>query len=85
MLQKSYTSRTNNTLDVVTPVDVDELRTCCYKLIMMAMKHSFLVQGFWKGFDLGYRGTSQSEKILTKFKIRIGSKVDAVEQSPEGS
>ena len=63
-----------NITDIVTPVKVRELESLLKKTGYDKEKTHFLVQGFSKGFDIGYRGPKNRQDEAKNLPLRVGSK-----------
>ena len=59
--------------NLVTPVRVDQLKKLLTKSGYDSKKSQFLIEGFSKGFDLGYRGPKLVKKRAPNLKFVIGN------------
>ena len=64
-----------NLKDFVTPVDPDVLDRYLKETNYDPDETEFLVQGFRKGFDLGYRGPSKIQRYAPNLKLEVGNEV----------
>lgn len=61
---------------IVTPVDVPSLERLLLETNYGKDKVEFLVEGFTKGFKLGYQGPLTGRRFAPNHKLRAGSQVD---------
>ena len=59
--------------NVVTPVKVDIYQQLLIDAGFDKKKTKFLVEGFTKGFSVGYQGPTQGKKKSANLKLRVGS------------
>ena len=62
--------------DIVTPIDAIRLEQLLKQSAYPADKATYLVQGFQKGFNIGYRGSVNRQSATNNLPIKIGSKLD---------
>ena len=59
--------------DIVTPIKVNELNKLLMKSGFEDKKCQYLVEGFSKGFDLGYRGPTVRWDVSDNLPFKIGT------------
>ena len=59
--------------DIVTPIDVDELEKLLIETQYDEKRTNKLIEGFRKGFDIGYRGPTNRTDLSNNLPIHIGS------------
>ena len=67
-----------NITDIVTPIQVEELKKLLLESGYDRDKSNYLIQGFTDGFDIGYRGpkTRQDTSMNLPIKEGVGSKTE---------
>ena len=58
---------------MITPVNVNELRDLLWETEYDTHKTKFLVDGFTRGFDIGYRGEESVRLTAPNLKFREAS------------
>ena len=62
--------------DIVTPVNVRILHELLRQTKYDEAETKFLVDGFARGFDTGYRGQTKRQDLSTNIPLRVGTKTD---------
>ena len=65
-----------NLHDIVTPVDADELEILLCETKYDKQKSKYLIDGFRKGFEIGYRGKRDVKLEAPNLKLTVGSKIE---------
>ena len=62
--------------NIETPLDADKLYAILCETLYDATETKFLVEGFTKGFDIGYRGPVNRQRKSSNIPFSVGDKYD---------
>ena len=62
--------------NIYIPVDADKFEELLIQTGYDRTKTDFIINGFWRGFSLNFKGNCKVKKRSVNLKLEVGSKVE---------